>query len=126
MATLLEQAVAHIQAGELEKGKQTLAEILKQNPRDENAWLWLARCVTDPEQVRYCFERILKINPQNQHASEGLRRLNNPVSPPTQPRVIQEQPAQKRGLGDAILRVGIFVVGVSLVLLFLYAWWIAR
>jgi hypothetical protein len=126
MATSLEQAVAHIQAGELEKGKILLAGILKQNPRDENAWLWLALSVTDTEQERYCFERVLKINPQNQFAIEGLRRLDNSVSPPTQPRVAQQQPADEGKPGDIILTLAIVGVGLFLVVLFVYAWWITR
>jgi hypothetical protein len=126
MATSLEQAVAHIQAGELEKGKQLLAGILKRNPRDENAWLWLALSVTDTEQERYCFERVLKINPQNQHAIEGLRRLANPVSPPAQPEVKPQKPIQEGGLGDIFLTVVIVGIGLFIVALFVYAWWIAR
>lgn len=126
MATSLEQAVAHIQAGELEKGKQLLAGILKRNPRDENAWLWLALSVTDTEQERYCFERVLKLNPQNQSAIEGLRRLDNPVSPPTQPGAEQQKPAEEGRPGDIILTLAIVGVGLVLVVLFVYAWWIAR
>ena len=126
MATSLEQAVAHIQAGELEEGKHILARILKQNPRDETAWLWLALCVTDTEQEKYCFDRILKINPQNQYAIEGLRRLNNSVPPPTQPKVKQQEPLREGRPGDVILTLAIVGVGFFLIALFLYAWWIAR
>jgi len=126
MATSVEQAVAHIQAGELEKGKQILAQVLKQNPRDENAWLWLALSVTDREQERYCFERVLKINPQNQFAIEGLRRLDNPVSPPTQPKVEQQKPVEEGRPSDVILTLAIVGIGLFLVALFVYAWWIAR
>jgi hypothetical protein len=126
MATSLEQAVAHIQAGELEQGKQILAQVLTQNPRDESAWLWLALAVTDTEQERYCYDRVLTINPQNQIAIEGLSRLDKPVSPPTQPEVEQPQPAKEGGLGDILLTLAIIAVGLFLVALFVYAWWLAR
>lgn len=126
MATPLEQAVAHIQAGELDKGKQLLAQVLKQNPGDANAWLLLARCVTDIEQQKYCFERVLKINPRNQYAIDGLRYLNNPVSLPTQPKVEPQPPVKEGGLGDILLTVAIIGIGLFLVGLFVYAWWIAR
>jgi len=75
MPALSEQAVAYIKAGDIEKGKQLLAEVLKQNPRDENAWLWMSRCVTDAEQKRYCFDKVLKINPNNENAKRGLAQL---------------------------------------------------
>lgn len=100
MSTPLEEAVACIKAGNTEKGKQLLADVLKQNPRDENAWLWMTRCVTSTEQKRDCFNRVLKINPQNQYAIEGLRRLNNPVSPKTQSKPkVNQQPVEKKRLG---------------------------
>lgn len=126
MPTTLEQAIAYIRAGEIEKARSLLITVLKQNPGDENAWLWMSRCVTETEQKRYCFEKVLKINPQNQYASRGLRHLTQPVSPPVQPEVIAQQPVRKRGPGEALLTFAIFGVGVVLVLLFLYAWWISR
>jgi hypothetical protein len=112
MSTLLEQAVAYIRAGDIEKGRPILIEFLKQNPRDENAWLWMTKCVTDPEQKRYCFDRVLKINPQIQFAIRGLKRLNKPVSPIVQPKVIPPQPAKKKvlSLAVAIAIVGIFCI----------------
>ena len=66
MTTILEQAVAYIKAGNLENGKKLLIQVIQQNPRDENAWLWMSRCVTSVEQKRECFQRALNINPDNQ------------------------------------------------------------
>ena len=77
MATLLEQAAAYIKAGDTENGKKLLLDVLKQNPRDENAWLWMSKCVTSKEQKRDCFQRVLQINPNNQFAQEGLKRLDS-------------------------------------------------
>jgi len=129
MPTMLEQAIAQIKAGEIEKAKPLLIDWLKQKPNDENAWLWMTKCVTDTQQQRYCFEKVLKINPQNQYAIRALRHLTIPVSPPTQPKVSQSQPMQpipKRGLGDVILTYAMVAVAAFLVLLFVYAWWLAR
>jgi len=75
MTTLLEQAVTYIKEGDTEKAKHFLAEHIKQNPRDENAWLWMSRCLTDVTQKKDCFQRVLQVNPNNQFAQEGLRRL---------------------------------------------------
>jgi hypothetical protein len=77
MQTLLEQAVSYIKAGNTEGGKQLLIEVLKQNPKDENAWLWMSKCVTSISQKKDCFQKVLQINPNNQYAVEGLRRLDN-------------------------------------------------
>jgi ferric-dicitrate binding protein FerR (iron transport regulator) len=126
MTTMLEQAVAHIRAGEIEKARPLLIEVLKQNPRDENAWLWMSRCVTETEQKRYCFEKVLKLNPQNQHAIRSLSYLNRPVSPPAPPKLSQQQPVQKQRWGAALLNIALFAIAIFLVLLFLYAWWLTR
>jgi hypothetical protein len=77
MQTLLEQAVSHIKAGNTERGKQLLVEVLKQNPKDEKAWLWMSKCVESVSQKKDCFQRVLQINPNNQLAVEGLRRLDD-------------------------------------------------
>lgn len=126
----LGQAIEYIQAGDKEKGKELLVQILEENPRDENAWLWLALCLTDVKQERECYERILKINPHNQYAIEGLQRLKDTLSRPTQPKVSrpidQQQPVQKPGLAQTLITLAIFAVGAFLVLLFLYAWWLVR
>ena len=130
MPTMLEHAISYIRAGEIEKARPFLINWLRQNPDDENAWLWLAKCVTDSEQKRYCLEKVLKINPQNQYAIRELKHLTRPVSPPTQPKASQVQPpvqtVPKPNPGDTILRLAIFGIGIFLVLLFLYAWWLAR
>jgi len=118
MPTPLEQAYAYIKAGDIEKAKRLLAQILKQNPRDENAWLWMSHCVVEIEQKRYCFERVLTINPQNQSAIEGLKRLDNPVplNPPQKAKVIQRQPVKlvkKKGL-DTKGIIAVIGLGVAL------------
>ena len=129
MPTMLEQAIAQIKAGEIEKAKPLLIDWLKQNPNDENGWLWMVRCVTDTQQQRYCLAKVLKINPQNQYALRSLRHLTIPVSPSTQPKPSQPppmQPVQKRRLSDTILTYAMVAIAAFLVVLFVYAWWIAR
>jgi hypothetical protein len=79
MLTPLEQAVASYRDGETEKAIQLLADVLGQNPRDENAWLWMSRCVTEPEKKKDCFEQILAIDPYNEDAIEGLRLLDESI-----------------------------------------------
>ena len=119
MSTPLEQAVAFIRAGNIAEARTILIEVLKQNPRDDYAWLCMTLCVTEVEQKRYCFQKVLKINPQNQHAIAGLARLNNPVISPAQPQVIQ-QPSRKEILRFSILALAIVLTGIALVIIFVY------
>jgi hypothetical protein len=119
MPTPLEQAVALIRAGNIAEARTILIEVLKQNPGNDYAWLCMTLCVTEVEQKRYCFQKVLKINPQNQHAIAGLARLNNPVISPAQPQVIQ-QPSRKEILRFSILALAIVLTGIALVIIFVY------
>ena len=119
MPTPLEQAVALIRAGSIAEARTILIEVLKQNPGNDYAWLCMTLCVTEVEQKRYCFQKVLKINPQNQHAIAGLARLNNPVVSPAQPQVIQ-QPIGKEILRFSILALAIVLTGIALVIIFVY------
>ena len=76
MDEILAQAIAAIKVGDITVGKRLLYKILQENPGNESAWLWMSKCVSNPEQKRECFERVLEINLNNQHAIDGLKRLD--------------------------------------------------
>ena len=120
MPTPLEQAVSLIREGKVEEARPLLIAYLKQNPRDENAWLWMTRCVTEPEQKKYCFEKVLKINPQNQYAIKGLQHIDNlpPSTSQPKPKAVQyiapKAKRQSKGLG-AIAIIGLSVAAISII-----------
>ena len=63
------------QTGELERAKSYLARAVRQNPKSEEGWLWLGRCLTNVEQRKYCYERVLQLNPRNAEAQSDLDHL---------------------------------------------------
>jgi hypothetical protein len=71
----LQQAIAHIKAGDKQQGKRLLAEALIQDPGQEVAWLLMAGIVDYDEHRRYCLEQVLRLNPSNQYALNGLATL---------------------------------------------------
>jgi len=90
MESFIEQGVAAVKSGDLEKAKELLKKHLENYPNDENAWLWMSRCLSEPEQKRKCYLTVLNINPENTYAKEGLQRLDNSnpanlVAPNTSP-----------------------------------------
>lgn len=93
MPDTLEQTIAMIKAGDTEKGRQGLRQILKSEPDNEKAWLWLSS-LTDTAQERYaCLERVLAINPENKWARRGLRALNTKLPADPQPLPVEPAPA---------------------------------
>ena len=72
----LQYAVAAIGRGDLASGKQILLRILRSNPYNEKAWLWLSSVYTSIEQRKLCLQHVLTINPDNQAARRGLAQLN--------------------------------------------------
>jgi len=76
MEQLLDRAVTHVNAGELDQGRALLEKILEQDPKNDRAWVWLSGCVDDPMQRRICLQQALSANPSNQSALDGMRVLD--------------------------------------------------
>ncbi|MDW8234395.1 MAG: hypothetical protein RMJ54_16580 [Roseiflexaceae bacterium] len=81
---ILNAAITAIRAGETERGRALLAQVLRANPSCESAWLWMATIAETPHQKRECLERALAINPQNSITRRRLQSLGItalPVAP---------------------------------------------
>ena len=85
MIETLQAAIAAIKSGEKTHGKALLAEVLLNDPNNETAWLWMSGAVDEPEERRYCLEKLLSINPNNAAAQAGLARLGIHPPPPSDP-----------------------------------------
>ena len=91
MSNSLQQAILAIQSGDKERGRQLLSDVILANPRNETAWMWMSAVAENEERERYCLGRVLSINPNNQAAQEGLRRLQ-PATPKPKAPAIPEAP----------------------------------
>lgn len=74
---LLRQAVSLIKAGDKVQGRQLLVQILKEDSKNDIAWLWLSQCVPEHERKMDCVKRALEINPNNTSAQKEFSRLKN-------------------------------------------------
>ncbi len=73
--SLLQQAIAAIRSGHMIEGQELLEQILKADPHQEGAWLWMSAVVkTDAERIE-CLQRALAVNPNNAAARQGLAQL---------------------------------------------------
>ncbi|MCD4674133.1 MAG: hypothetical protein K8R77_15835 [Anaerolineaceae bacterium] len=72
----VDQAIQLIRSGDKKSGGKLLAEIVKNDPHNETAWLWLAACFDKEEKKKYCLKKALEINPDNTKAWEALEKLS--------------------------------------------------
>jgi tetratricopeptide (TPR) repeat protein len=72
---LLQQAIAAARAGQKDEAKTLLIQVLKANPRSEQAWVWMSATVETEAERIHCLKQVLAINPDNQLAQKGLRSL---------------------------------------------------
>ena len=77
----LSEAKGHLKTGDRGKAKRILITLLREDPRNEHAWILLSRCVSSRRQKIYCLKTVLEMNPANQTARGALRRLH-PKSKP--------------------------------------------
>jgi tetratricopeptide (TPR) repeat protein len=78
---LLQQAIGLVQVGDKRGAIKILKEIVTKDPKNENAWLWLAACFDKPENKIRSLQKVLEINPNNQKAKQALDKLT-PTEPP--------------------------------------------
>ena len=72
----LDQAIQFIQTGNNKAALPILSKIIQSEPNNEAAWLWLHVCVDNVTQKRYCLQKALTINPNNQNARNTLESLS--------------------------------------------------
>lgn len=71
----VQTGIDFFKSGNKTRALQIFLEVLKKEPKNEIAWLWLAACVENPDQKRDCFYKILAINPNNTYAQKALAEL---------------------------------------------------
>ena len=76
----LQQAIGLVQSGDKTGAIKILKEIITKEPKNENAWLWLAACFDQPDNKVRSLQKVLEINPNNEKAKQALYKLT-----PTEP-----------------------------------------
>lgn len=72
---LLQQAIYAARAGRDLSARDIFLEVVKKNPRNEVAWMWLTGLLDDIDDCIYACEMVLEINPGNLNARMYLERL---------------------------------------------------
>ena len=75
MNTALQQAIATIESGDTWSAQQLLIQVIRAEPTNETAWLWLSTTFDDLEKRHYCLRQVLALNPDNELALEWQQQL---------------------------------------------------
>ena len=88
---LLKTAIQAAKAGDRDKAQQLLTQIVAQDEQNETAWLWLSGVVKTKEDRQVCLENVLTINPNNEIAKKGMKKLGLSSPSPTSSPIEQEK-----------------------------------
>ena len=72
---MLQDAIMAARIGNRDQALVLLLQIVAQEPRNAEAWLWLSRVAETDEQRIECLRRVLEINPSHPIAQADLARL---------------------------------------------------
>jgi hypothetical protein len=77
VATLIRQGQTAAQDGNLEMARNYLQAAVDLDRTNAVAWLWLAGVLEEPHAQRNALEQVLMLDPDNEHARDGLAQLNS-------------------------------------------------
>lgn len=72
---LLQKGIAAAKGGQPTQAKTLLTQVLRQDARNVQAWLWLAGIASDPIEQETYLQRVLSIDPHNAIAQQGLSKI---------------------------------------------------
>jgi hypothetical protein len=78
---LIAKAITEAKSGNRHGAKVILAQVVRNEPGNAQAWYLLSRLVEEKEQIIYCLNKILEITPDDSQAKARLKRLQSPSAP---------------------------------------------
>jgi len=110
----LQQGIAALRGGDNLQARQLLGQAIRQDPGNEQAWLWLSGAMETAQDKLMCLHKVLAINPGHEGAQRGIAALQKDSAahlPPAPPSPIETQPVPqpqhvKPSLVQAVLGTG--------------------
>jgi tetratricopeptide (TPR) repeat protein len=69
---MFNEAMAAIQKGERERARDLLTRLLRTEKNNPEYWLWMSSLVDTPKERIYCLQSVIKLDPGNLSARQGL------------------------------------------------------
>ena len=93
MSSLLENGIAAAKNGDKARARQYIKQALQEDPKNILAWLWMSSLVNDVEQKKICYQRVLALDPKNEHALKGMSQLGIRQNEPVRGSTSDKQPS---------------------------------
>ena len=78
---MFQRGVAAAIGGQRIAAADLLRAAVQLDPQHEHAWLWLSGVLDDRDDVVLCLRAVLRINPENKRARQGLAQINSWSTP---------------------------------------------
>jgi len=103
----IKKAITEIKAGNKKAGQALLMNVLRSDPGNERAWLWLSVTFDDLEKRKKALKKALQINPYNETAKRQLDKIAQPPKPRSRKtQEFKSEPLQKKSnLGKWLLAI---------------------
>jgi hypothetical protein len=92
---LLQRGIAALRGGDNLQARQLLGQAIRQDPGNEQAWLWLSGAMETTQDKLMCLNKVLAINPDHEGAQRGIAALQKNSAaylPPAPPSPLETQP----------------------------------
>jgi len=80
----LQKIIELHRANKQKQALEMLAQLISEQPDNEEAWLVLGYLMDEPQKKNYAFQQVLKLNPKNERAKKQLEKLGREAAAPTQ------------------------------------------
>lgn len=90
---LLNEGIVQFNNGDHKSAFELIAQAAQSDPRNLEAWLWLAGLSEDRDQRIYYLNQVLLIDPDNQRALQALETLRHAQAPQTLEQLLQLPPS---------------------------------
>jgi hypothetical protein len=93
-AETLQKIIILLREKKQKQALELLAQLISEQPDNEEAWLLLGYTLDDPQKKNYAFQQVLKLNPNNDRAKKQLEKIGKQVAAPTRrSSALEELPA---------------------------------
>jgi len=123
---ILQEAIKAIENGQRERARDLLTRLLRQDQSEPAYWLYMSAVVDTQKERIFCLENVLKYDPQNETALQGLvlaggRPVDVSLTPvrPVKERQLQAEEIMGFGDKDAAKKSGRKISAARLIPLFL-------